>query len=142
MQESSNDLQKMQREAEDRIRAMQKRADRAVFGNDMPPVPNFVRTPYRNSHSQNSGNHSVPQPKRQPTEPNKPRAPLPDTEKPQQNISSGLFGRFRGADILKILNFKNIGIDSDVLIIITLILLLSTDDCDQLLILALVYIML
>ncbi len=142
MQESSNDLQKMQREAEDRLRAMQKRADRAVHGNDMPPVPNFVRTPYRNSHSQNGSNHSTPQPKRQPPEQSKSKAPLPDTEKPQQNASSGLFGRFKGADILKLLNFKNIGIDSDVLIIVTLILLLSTDDCDQLLILALVYIML
>ena len=142
MQESPNNLQKMQKDAEDRLRAMQQRADRAIHGNDMPPVPNFVRTPYRNSHSQNGGNHTSSQPKRQPTETQKPKAPLPDTEKPQQNTSSGIFGRFKGADILKILNFKNIGIDSDVLIIITLILLLSTDDCDQLLILALVYIML
>ncbi len=142
MQESHSDLQKMQKDAENRLRAMQQRADRAVHGNDMPPVPNFVKTPYRNSHSQNGGNHTNSQPKQQATEPQKQKAPLPDTEKPQQNTSSGLFGRFKGADILKLLNFKNIGIDSDVLIIITLILLLSTDDCDQLLILALIYIML
>ena len=38
-----NDIERMQRDAEHRIREMQKRADRAVRGNDMPPVPNFVR---------------------------------------------------------------------------------------------------
>ena len=40
------------------------------------------------------------------------------------------------------LNFGNLKIDSDMTVIITLILMLSSEDCDELLLLALMYIML
>ena len=50
--------------------------------------------------------------------------------------------KLKGFDLLKMLNFKNIRMDSDVIVIIALIFLLSTEDTDELLLLALVYIML
>lgn len=48
----------------------------------------------------------------------------------------------KGLDLLKMLNFGNLKIDSDMTVIITLILMLSSEDCDELLLLALMYIML
>ena len=38
------DIEKMQRDAERRMKEMQQRSQRAVHGGDMPPVPNFVQT--------------------------------------------------------------------------------------------------
>lgn len=47
-----------------------------------------------------------------------------------------------GLDFLRILNLKNLKLDNDRLIIITLVLLLLTENTSELLILALIYIML
>ena len=47
-----------------------------------------------------------------------------------------------GLDFLRILNLKNLKLDNDRLIIITLVLLLLTENPSELLILALIYIML
>ncbi len=47
-----------------------------------------------------------------------------------------------GLDILKLLNFKNMELDGDRIIILALALILSAEKADELLILALIYIML
>jgi hypothetical protein len=118
-------IQKMQRDAEQRIREMQRRADKAVLGGDMPPVPNFVKT------GQNS---------RQPQ--SKPMPPKNDevqNTKPQKSVNPS--GN-RGLNFLKLLNFKGLKFDKDVSLIVVLILLLSSDETDEMLIFALIYIML
>ena len=123
----NGDMARMQRDAENRIREMQRKADRAIKGNDTPPVPNFVKmTPQSN-----------------PTPHTQDRMPQVNSHKPPEPpAKSGILSKFRGIDFLKLFNFKNIHIDSDITVIIALLLLLSTDDTDELLVLALIYIML
>lgn len=137
-------MAEMQRDAERRIKEMQQRANRAVTGNDMPPVPNFVRmNDRRGSHAQ-SHNSRPEQGQTQNGRQNHTPAP-PESAKPsnaKEPKKGGLLSRFKGLDILKIFNFQNLKIDNDVLIIIALIFLLSTEETDELLLLALVYIML
>ena len=55
-----------------------------------------------------------------------------EPEKPSQN---------RGLGLLKMLNLQSLKLDNDVLVIIMMIMLLGSDDADELLLLALVYIM-
>ncbi len=125
--------EQMQRDAERRIREMQQRSNRMVTGNDMPPVPNFIRTNNRQAHTESR--HPMQKP------PNEPLNEPPQKTTPNKS-TGGLLSRFKGLDILKMFNFQNIKLDSDVLVIIALIFLLSTEDTDELLLLALVYIML
>lgn len=123
----NGDMARMQRDAENRIREMQRKADRAVKGNDTPPVPNFVKM--------NPQRTQAPQQPRQ--------TPPSETHKPPEPTSKGgILSKFKGIDFLKLFNFKNIHIDSDITVIIALLLLLSTEDTDELLVLALIYIML
>ena len=110
----------MQRDAERRMREMQRKADRAVNG--MPPVPNFLNT-------QNGKPPQMPEHNAHPQRKEPPQGP---------NAKGG----GRGFDLLKMLNFKNLKIDSDVILIIVMVFLLSSDDSDELLLLALLYIML
>lgn len=152
-----NDIERMQRDAEHRIREMQKKADRAVRGNDMPPVPNFVRMNQGRQQNRNQNQNRNPnqsQPQTYDRSQSNQNIPPTDrlnnhaqTEKRHESTAKsqqkgGLLSRFKGLDILKIFNFKNIRLDSDVLIIIALIFLLSTEETDELLIMALIYIML
>lgn len=155
-----NDIERMQRDAEHRIREMQKKADRAVRGNDMPPVPNFVRMNQgrqqnqgqnqnqnqNQNHSQGqnhnrgqSGQHGNMTMNRQN---DRGRAQTVSNNPRQEPQKSGILSRFKGLDILKLFNFQNIHPDSDVIIIIALIFLLSTEETDELLLMALIYIML
>ncbi len=122
-----HDMQKMRAQAEQRIRQMQKKADRAISASDMPPVPNFVRT---NAKAQNSHNNTLTNQK---TEQDKTIEKAKHFNKPQQN---------KGLNLLKMFNFGNIKLDKDVMLIIVMILLLSSEDSDELLLLALAYIML
>ncbi len=136
------DIEKMQRDAENRMREMQQRSQRAIHGGDMPPVPNFVQTGRQQNQNQNqSRNNTAPRPNRA-LNANPQEQKMPTPPNPPSPPKGGLLGRFKGLDILKIFNFKNLHIDSDVLIIIALIFLLSTEETDELLLLALVYIML
>lgn len=143
MAENQRSMAEMQRDAERRIKEMQQRANRAVNSNDMPPVPNFVRmNDSRGSHAQNHNNRSEQgqtQINRQNHKPAPPESVRPSNGQPPKK--GGLLSRFKGLDILKIFNFQNLKIDNDVLIIIALIFLLSTEETDELLLLALVYIM-
>ncbi len=139
MPENMRDIQKMQLDAERRIREMQRRSDNALRGNEKPPIPNYTSSnPPRYNQQSNKNNQNRPK-QSQPTQhPSQNRPPQNQT----QTQKSGLFSRFKGTDILKIFNFKNLHIDNDVLIIIALIFLLSTEETDELLLMALIYIML
>lgn len=155
-----NDIEKMQRDAEQRIREMQKRADRTIRGSDMPPVPNFVRLNHGhqpdkvqdNSREQDRGQNRSSQSNtsdrrqngRGQTSPHGDRRQTAPNDRPTaaNRQQGGILSRFKGLDILKIFNFQNIRLDSDVLVIIALIFLLSTEETDELLMMALIYIML
>lgn len=143
MPETEKDIQRMQLDAERRIREMQRRSNNALHGYEKPPVPNYNNSnPPR--HNQQSGSRTPngenrPQAQAQPQSQPQDRSPAPPAEPPQHG---GFLSKFKGLDILKIFNFKNLHIDNDVLIIIALIFLLSTDETDELLIMALIYIML
>lgn len=67
-----------------------------------------------------------------------PPPPPQQEEKPQQSMPP----KKKGRDLLEMFNFKNLELDSDRIIIIALALLLSAEEADELLIMALIYIML
>ncbi len=150
MASSTPDYQKMQRDAEQRLKDMQHRANRAVHSHDMPPVPNFVKLNQSQQARQNNQSNGQ-NPRNVQSGSNNGRrqgSPMPQNEPPKEppkeppEQKGGIFSRFKGLNILKALNFQNIHIDNDVLIIVALIFLLSGEDTDELLLLALVYIML
>ncbi len=123
---AEQNIQKMQRDAEQRIREMQRRADRAVSGGDMPPVPNFVRLEQNGQRPHNS--------------PESPKNEnFPKSEQSPQTVNRG--GN-KGLNFLKMLNFKGLRFDKDISLIVVLLLLLSSDETDEMLIFALIYIML
>lgn len=127
MTDNRHDMQKMQRDAENRIREMQKKADRAVLGSDMPPIPNFVRVDNRKQQS-----------KRNQDEPPKTSNASATNNKVHRNEGQNN----KGINLLKMFNFKNMKLDKDIMLIVVMILLLSSEDTDELLLMALVYIML
>lgn len=108
---SREEFLRLQKEAETRMREMQKRSDEIT--GKMPPAPNFVTL--RNEEK-----------------PQEVKAP----QKPPQNKRSN------GLDLLRMLNFGNMNMDSDRILILALMLLLIGESNDELLILALLYIML
>ncbi len=136
-------MEQLQRDAERRMREMQARSNRALNGNDMPPVPNFVRMNNRQQRPQPSS-HSVQNkpPEKGHTGSQRP-IPIPEpTSAGTTAKGNSILGKLKGLDLLKLFNFNNLNIDNDTLIIIALIFLLSTEETDELLLLALVYIML
>lgn len=139
MPDSIPDYEKMQRDAERRLREMNRRAERAVQGGDIPPVPNFSGNGQR-SGRQNTRPQTRPEPK--PHSQGTDRRPTAEPQADKTPEKGGFLSKLKGFDLLKMLNFKNIRMDSDVIVIIALIFLLSTEDTDELLLLALVYIML
>ena len=107
----------LQRAAE-RVREMHKRATVGGGGNSpMPPAPGFVRA--NNAPAQEG---SLPAAK---------TAPAPPAER-----------KGGAARLLKMLNFKGLEIDGDISLLLGILLLLSGENDDELLMLALVYIML
>lgn len=79
----------------------------------------------RNAQPQKSRTQQSPQPAQ-------PEAPPQQSQPPKK----------KGRDLLEMFNFKNLELDSDRIIIIALALLLSAEEADELLIMALIYIML
>ncbi len=145
MPESQKEIQKMQLDAERRIREMQRRSDTYLRGNEKPPVPNYSNNNqyHHNEQTFNQNNHSNPKnPARQPHKNQQNQPPKQPVQDPPPQQRGGFLSRFKGTDILKIFNFQNLHIDNDVLIIVALIFLLSTEETDELLLLALIYIML
>lgn len=135
-QNNKTSFEKMQRDAEERLKEMQRRSKRYDLNADIPPVPNFVqvgnnrqnRTPTREKSSQNASDNI----KHQKQENN-----LGKSKEISNNHSLK-----KGFDLLKLFNFSNFKLDNDILVIVVLILLLSSEEADELLLMALVYIML
>jgi len=135
-------MEKLQYEAAERVREMSRRAQNPISSQGtIPPMPSFVQTPYNkgsmNHQEEHRQNKSSQSPKHNPTsgfsppvEENRPRVPLPIQQKN------------KGFDILNMLNLKNLNMDNDVMLIIMMVLILSSETSDELLLLALVYIML
>lgn len=154
MPENQREIQKMQLDAERRIREMQRRSDTYLRGNEKPPVPNFSNAnQYRHNEqpSNRSGDQNATkqnqqsrgyqhQDRHQNQHQNQPANRPAQSPPPQPK--GGFLSRFKGLDILKIFNFQHLHIDNDVLIIVALIFLLSTEETDELLLMALIYIML
>ena len=88
----------------------------------MPPAPDFVRLRKEST----VGKHEKE---------NNPLPPVPPPAPPPRKADNG-------SSLLKMLNFKAIKMDSDRTVIIALMLLLMGDSGDELLLLALLYIML
>lgn len=114
---NETDFERMQRQATERMREMQRRARPPVNPpHTMPPTPSFVQIP--NQHT---------------------------SEEPQRDttVHHGPVHRSRtGFDLFRLINFKNLELDSDRVLILGLALLLSSEETDELLMLALLYIML
>ena len=126
----------MQRDAEERLKEMQRRSKRYDLNADIPPVPYFVQV------SNNKQNRTS------------------SREKPSQNVAENIkhqksentlsksegksdsHSLKKGFDLLRLFNFSNFKLDNDILVIVVLILLLSSEEADELLLMALVYIML
>ena len=135
-QNNKTSFERMQRDAEERLKEMQRRSKRYDLNADIPPVPNFVQV------SNNKQNRTS------------------SREKPSQNVAENIKhhksentlskseGKYdshslkKGFDLLRLFNFSNFKLDNDILVIVVLILLLSSEEADELLLMALVYIML
>lgn len=135
-QNNKTSFERMQRDAEERLKEMQRRSKRYDLNADIPPVPNFVQV------GNNKQNRSS------------------SREKPSQNVAENIkhqksentlsksegksnsHSLKKGFDLLKLFNFSNFRLDNDILVIVVLILLLSSEEADELLLMALVYIML
>ena len=98
---------------------MQRKSSFHLQGN-MPPAPNFVKINQHNSAQQSASNHPTP---------------IKNEENKKESIGFG-------NSILNLLNINNLKIDNDIIIILMIMLLLSSSDADEILLLALVYIML
>lgn len=109
-------MEQMQKEAVRRAREMQQRAAPSA---EIPPMPNFVKTPYATPAK-------PPAPPKPPTSSTPPKPPAPP----------------RGMQLLRMLNFGGLRLQGDTLLVVMLLLLLAADDADELLLLALVYILL
>ena len=132
---TEKDIQRMQRDAEQRMREMQRRTSRYSGSHDAPQVPNFVRLSPGQIDRQRPKSQAQPPKQAQDTKPLK----KPTRTNPQGN-SNGVLNK--GFNLLKMFNFQNFRLDSDITIIIVLILLISSEETDELLLLALAYIML
>lgn len=108
----SLDFNRQKKEAEERMFKMHNRA--------MPPVPPFVRTPGRETNNQND------------------ETPKEEQIREVPPKKKGLLG----GDILKFLDLKNLNLDSDRMLILLMIVLLSGESSDEILLFALAYIML
>ena len=91
-----------------------------------------VKNMQRRAEAYTASGNRAPAP---PPPPKQPEPPAPI--KPQGSILKS-----RGAELLKMLNFKGIDMDSDRALILGMMLLLISQSDDELLILALIYIML
>ncbi len=110
-----NDMKRMQKEAEERLKEMQRKSNYHI-NNAMPPTPNFVKINQKEVKA------------------------IPPT--PTDEIKPAVKNNNFGGKFLNILNLNNLKMDNDIIIILMLILLLSANDTDEILLLALVYIML
>ena len=133
----NDEFMRRQQEAVEKMREMNARAVPNAGGQNMPPVPRFVRL-------QNNRQNGRPQPQRQ--------RQSPETQKPQngdtvleQKEPQAPKAENKGLGILSGLNIPFLDMlagDADVSLIIGLMLILMSEKADKKLLFALVYILL
>lgn len=131
------ELERMQRDAKERLKEMQRRSTQYDLNTEIPPVPNFVQVNNQKNRQKNTGQNPTPDKVKNETPPI-----LSDKKEGKTNSSHQGVSRKKGFDLLKLFNFNNFKLDNDILVIVVLMLLLSSEEADELLLLALVYIML
>ena len=130
---SDNDFMRQQQAAVERMREMSLKAAETPE-QPMPPVPPFVRLQNRQSGAQNQ---SAPAPKRQGQPPRPQSAPVTE----EANAEDFPFPARKGG--LSSLPFLDmLGSDSDLPLIIGLLLILFSEKADKKLLFALIYILL
>ncbi len=125
--------------------------DRGNFRQNMPPMPDFVR-PLGNTRPGYRSNpftpHSAPPRQYEGHSQNEPQehaqnpAEQNRSEPHSGSTDNGGLSKLNPAGILKMLGLGKTGIDNDIIIIIMIFLMISGDKSDDLLTLALIYIML
>lgn len=124
----NNEFLRQQQAAVERMREMNSRASSYKnVEHQMPPVPPFVNLNNTKSHRVATPNAATPKKEAQ-AKPSTPNYPLATMPKPQQNG----FGIPFLDSIIK---------DSDSTLIIGLLLLLMSENCDKMLLFALIYIL-
>ena len=118
---SQDELKFRQQQAEDEMLKMWEKST-------LPPFPPFVKSNPPQKKEATAPRESEPQP----------RGPLFYAEKPQKKGLGGLLGK----DIFKFLNLDGFELNSDRMLILLMIVLLSGEDSDNILLFALAYIML
>ncbi|MGN0451521.1 MAG: hypothetical protein ACI4FN_05370 [Acutalibacteraceae bacterium] len=136
---NDNDFMRRQREAVEQMREMNSRAVPSGAGHSMPPVPPFVKVQGNRQNRSNSSQPSRQQATTQTAQGYSENTPAqtspPRTEPMSQSKNSGLLG---GLDLpfLDMLTKE-----SDVSLIIGLLLILMSEKADKKLLFALVYIL-
>lgn len=130
---SDNDFMRQQQAAVERMREMSRKATEAA-AQPMPPVPPFVRLQNRRGVAQNQ-NAAAPQQQGPPPRPQS--APMAE-EKNEDDLP--LPARKGGLSSLPFLDL--LGSDSDLPLIIGLLLILFSEKADKKLLFALIYILL
>ena len=135
-QNNKTSFERMQRDAEERLKEMQRRSKRYDLNADIPPVPNFVQVS-NNKQNRTSSREKTSQNVAENIKHQKSENALSKSEGKSDSHSLK-----KGFDLLRLFNFSNFKLDNDILVIVVLILLLSSEEADELLLMALVYIML
>jgi len=145
-----NELRRLQSDAARRVQDMQQRSRRAshepertAARENMPPSGGRRSDP----HTGNVRTERMNMPgfgrggERHREEPQ-----IPPPQKPAKNgLLSQLFGhggKSGGFDLSKIINLKGLSLDGDLSLILTIVLMISGEEVDELLLMALIYIML
>ncbi len=130
---SDNDFMRQQQAAVERMREMSRKAAETPE-QPMPPVPPFVRLQNRQSGAQNQ---SAPAPKRQGQPPRPQSAPVTEEATAEDFPFPARKGGLSSLPFLDLL-----GSDSDLPLIIGLLLILFSEKADKKLLFALIYILL
>ena len=143
MNMNDNEFMRQQQAAVERMKEMSSRAAPVSTGQRMPPVPSFVKVPQngRNGSGQHSGQNAADSRRggnaqRQETRGNAGSSAASNTSAVQKNGSSG--GFLSGLDLPFLDIFSK---DTDVALIIGLLLILMSEKADKKLLFALVYIL-
>ena len=119
------EFERRKKDAENQLNRMYYGASGNTQNSKGLKMPPFLNSPLQKTNHNNTNNNDNTQ------------KPQPKEQSAQKQIAK----RKSGIDLLNLLNFKEIKMDNDRLIILALCLLLSSDDIDELLLLALMYIM-
>ena len=157
------ELARLQHEAAARIREMHARAQsssdppaqkQSASGQRQPeasiPMPSFVRIPYEqnpageeeSARRNNAGRHAATAPAGRPSTCSQDAAVSSPPARQTSRSRTYVRKKQSGLDLMRMLNFKNIDLDSDRTLILMILLLLSGEEKDQYLTLALLYLML